>query len=65
MNEDEKQDIAGLDIGNLPVNQENSDENPEDKENENTESDDKSAEGAHDTSVEENKVSYSRLKKIN
>lgn len=53
----EEQDVAGLDIGSLPVT---SDE--EEKEIE--EDGGKSAEGADETSEEENKVSYSRFKNI-
>ena len=63
MNEN-KEVGQGVELGILPVNQESSVETP-DKENEelNTETD--GAEGAPETSAEENKVSYSRFSNIN
>ncbi len=63
MDEDKKQEVAGMDIGNLPVNPESSDETP-DKEEEEVETQDNGNEEEPETSEEENKVSYSRFKNI-
>ncbi len=62
MDEVKKEEVAGLDIGSLPVNQEPSVEEP-DKEKEGVEESD-NGERAPETSEEENKVSYSRFKNI-